>query len=70
MYGICGWFGAVGDTATSEAVLDAMLADCGRPKGHGGVCVGVGIGQVGALAPAPAGGGEPPRIWCSRTKRS
>jgi asparagine synthase (glutamine-hydrolysing) len=60
MYGICGWFGAVGDTATSEAVLDAMLADCGRPKGHGGVCVGVGIGQVGALAPAPAGAGDAP----------
>jgi asparagine synthase (glutamine-hydrolysing) len=58
MYGICGWFGAVGDTATSEAVLDAMLADSGRPKGHGGVCVGVGIGQVGALAQAPAGGAE------------
>ena len=58
MYGICGWFGAVGDTATSEAVLDAMLADCGRPKGQGGVCVGVGIGQVGALAQASAGGAE------------
>ena len=60
MYGICGWFGAIGDTATSEAVLDAMLADCGRPKGHGGVCVGVGIGQVAALTPAPAGTAEPP----------
>lgn len=60
MYGICGWFGAVGDTATSEAVLDAMLADCGRPKGHGGVCVGVGIGQVAALTPAQAGAAGPP----------
>ncbi len=60
MNGICGWFGDVGDTATSEAVLDAMLADCGRPKGHGGVCVGVGIGQVAALTPAPADAAEPP----------
>lgn len=56
MYGICGWFGTVGDAATSEAVLDAMLADCGGPRGPGGVCVGVAIGQLAALA--PAGGGE------------
>jgi len=51
MYGICGWFGTVGDAAASEAVLDAMLADCGGPRGAGGVCVGVAIGQLAALAP-------------------
>ncbi len=50
MYGICGWFGTVGDAATSEAVLDAMLGDCGGPRGPGGVCVGVGMGQLAALA--------------------
>ncbi len=56
MYGICGWFGTIGDAATSEATLDAMLADCGGPRGPGGVCVGVAIGQLAALA--PIGGGE------------
>jgi asparagine synthase (glutamine-hydrolysing) len=56
MYGICGWFGTVGDAATSESVLDAMLAACGGARSPGGVCVGVTIGQLAALA--PMGGGE------------
>jgi asparagine synthase (glutamine-hydrolysing) len=59
MYGICGWFGAVGDAATSEAVLDAMLGDCGGPRGAGGVCVGVSMGQLAALAPV---GPAPERV--------
>jgi asparagine synthase (glutamine-hydrolysing) len=57
MYAICGWFGAVGDAATSEAVLDNMLSDCGGPRGPGGVCVGVSIGQLASLAP-PAGAAD------------
>jgi asparagine synthase (glutamine-hydrolysing) len=61
MYGICGWFGTVGDAATSEAVLDAMLRDCGGPRGPGGACVGVAFGQLAALTPVRRGsGGEAP----------
>jgi asparagine synthase (glutamine-hydrolysing) len=59
MYGICGWFGTVGDAGTSEAVLDAMLADCGGARGPGGVCVGVAIGQLAAVAPVGGGEGDP-----------
>ena len=62
MYAICGWFGAVGDATTSEAVLDAMLGDCGGPRGPGGVCVGVSIGQFAALAPTQ-GNGERDRVF-------
>jgi asparagine synthase (glutamine-hydrolysing) len=65
MYGICGWFGTVGDAPTSEAVLDAMLGDCGGPRGPGGVCVGVAMGQLAALAPVvgAADGEAPGRVF-------
>jgi asparagine synthase (glutamine-hydrolysing) len=65
MYGICGWFGTVGDAATSEVVLDAMLGDCGGPRSPSGVCVGVAIGQLAALAPAgePEAGEVPGRVF-------